>query len=172
MLHIHPFGWMQLFILIPECIYKEFEDLKRWMCVSGWKSKGGWIIIIYSHKSRGKSTDYFNIEKCKINLKHEHMRKLRDISGRNSGSCSWLVQKKKMSGLSQVRDICWETLHESFYFNSSKPENKNTTKVLMNKLWEILFWEATYSWNHNILVYSRFGFDFLIWRWSKLFQVW
>ena len=57
-------------ILIPKCSEKVFEDVKRWKFASGRKSKGVRSRITYTHKSRGKSTGAFNIEKRKIHMKY------------------------------------------------------------------------------------------------------
>ena len=58
--------------------------------------------------------DAFSIEKRRINLKHERRENVRDINVLNSGNVSFLGQEKNRSGLLQVRDIFWETPHESF----------------------------------------------------------
>ena len=79
-------------ILISQCGDKKFEDVKRWTLTSGWEPKGVWGSRAYSHKSWGKSTDAFNIEKGEIHLKHESRGKFWDISGWNSGDFFALVK--------------------------------------------------------------------------------
>ena len=103
-------------ILIPQYSYKEFEYVKSQTYASGWKPKGVLIIRTYSKRSRGKPKDSFNIEKRKINLKHEHRGKVLDTNGRKSGNFCCLGQETNRSGLLQVREIYQETLHESFYW--------------------------------------------------------
>ena len=71
-----------------------------------------------SKKSRGKSTDAFIIEKWTIHMNHEPREKFWDISGWTSGNFSCLGQKTNREGFFQVREICWNTSHESFFLRS------------------------------------------------------
>ena len=57
-----------------------------------------------------------------------------------------LGQEENISGLLQVRCICWVKLHEEFSCHSFKPDNRDMTKLLMNNLTDILSWKFTYSW--------------------------
>ena len=51
------------------------------------------------------------------------------------------------------------THHDSCSFHLSYPGNQDMTKALMNNLREILFWEYTDCWDHNISVSLRVDFD-------------
>ena len=68
-------------ILVNKFSEKKFEDVKKWTFASGCKPKGVWSSSTYIHKSRGKSTGVFKIEKRKIHLNHEPRRKFWDING-------------------------------------------------------------------------------------------
>ena len=129
------------------------------MIASEWESKGVWIIRAYSHKSWGKSTDAFNIEKRKFYLKHEPRGENWDISGWTSGNFSCLVQKKNRAGPFQVREIFWETFNESISCPSFKSGDRDMTKNLMNKLRESLFWKSTENWDNNIFFSVRINLE-------------
>ena len=101
-------------ILIPQCSNKKIEYFKRRACTSWCKSKGVWSSRTYIHKSRGKFTYSFNVEKLKIHLKHKPRSKFQGISGWTSGNFSFLGQETNRSGLLYIRDIFCETSHESF----------------------------------------------------------
>ena len=59
--------------------------------------------------------DAFNIGKQKNHMKHEPIVGFQDINGLRSGNFSSLGQEGYRTGLFQVRDMFWYTLHESFY---------------------------------------------------------
>ena len=79
----------------------KFQDVKRWAFASGWKTKEVWSSITYSHKSRGKSTDAFNVEKYIIHLKHETRGKFWDINVRTTDNFSCLDQERNIAGYSK-----------------------------------------------------------------------
>ena len=85
-------------------------------------------------------------------MKNETRRKFGDISGWTSGGFSFLYHETDWSGLFQFRDIFWEIFHGSFSCHSFYSGNRDMTKILMNKLREILFLNSTDSWDNNILV--------------------
>ena len=101
-------------IILPQYSYKEFDYVKRLPFSSGCKTKGVWSIRTYSHKGWGKYTDAFNIGKCRIHLKHEPRGEFRDINFHNSSNFRCLGKKESRSGLFQVRDMFWYTLHDYF----------------------------------------------------------
>ena len=104
-------------ILVHQYSDKKFEDVKSPAFSSWWKSKGVWSSRTYNHKSRVKSTDAFNIEKHRIRLKHELRGKNWYINDWTSDNLSCLGQETNRAGLLQVREMFWETLHESFSCN-------------------------------------------------------
>ena len=58
----------------------------------------------------------------------------KDINGWTSGNFSLRGQDTNRKGFLQVREICWETLHEYFYFYSFNTDNRDITKSVMNNL--------------------------------------
>ena len=55
------------------------------------------------------------LKKRKINIKHDPRGGFQYINDWTSGDFICLGQETNRSGFFQVRKICWETIHESFY---------------------------------------------------------
>ena len=106
-------------IRITQCSDKLFEYFKRRPFASGCEPKRVWLSITDYHKIWCKSTDIFNTEKREIHLKHEPRSTFWDVNGQTSGNLSCLGQESNRKGILQVRDICWNKLHESFSIHSS-----------------------------------------------------
>ena len=109
-------------------------------------------------QGRGNSIDALYIEKREIHMKHEPREKFRDTNGCNSVNFSCLGQETNRAGFFQVREILWETLHNPFSCHLFWPSNRYMTKVLTNKLRDILFRQGTGSWDNNIPVSLRVEF--------------
>ena len=99
-----------------------------------------WGISTYIHKSRGKSTDYFNIEKRKIRLNHEPRDKLWDINDRTYGYLCCLCQEKNRQIYSKSGELFWVPFMITFLEINLILIIKTWPKALINKLIDILFW--------------------------------
>ena len=129
-------------------------------------------LVTSSHKSWGKSTDAFNIEKRKIHLKHKPRGRFWDISGWTSGNFSCLIQETDRAWLFQFREIFWETFHESFsyYFFSWVVEIWPKRWWIS---WERVCFESPQTVSTTIFL-SLWGLILKIssWRQSRLLRVW